>query len=233
MALPLSKLIEFTTASLPLVGGTFWRINFSRVEWGVVIDALEKRYLKHASCQSCPVPGSPTHDNWVWAPQGVVNMHQPETWGMVQWSYDKVNATQAVFNPEWPVRALAMGLYDAQVAYAAQHNNTFAAELDLLRPFVSDLSLLDGSCSNGVMPLLHSWPVDAPVHFLITVSAPFAVPSSANEPTAPNNSFDASHSPKIVGSIDRQIEPTSVDRDDGATCTATVSDDRELRVRCD
>jgi hypothetical protein len=210
MALPLSKLIEFTTASLPLVGGTFWRINFSRVEWGVVVDPVEKRFLKHASCQSCPVPGAPTHDNWVWAPQGAVNMHQPETWGMVQWSYDKVNSTQAVFNPEWPVRALATGLYDAQVAYAVLHNNTFASELLLLRPFVSDQSLLDGSCSNGVLPLLHAWPADAPVHFLITVTAPFRALSSA-------------HASDLGIGIDAETS---------ATCTATVGEDRRLRVRC-
>jgi hypothetical protein len=39
---------------------TTWRINFSRVEWK---------------------PGSPKEDNWVWSPQGVVNMHVPERWG--------------------------------------------------------------------------------------------------------------------------------------------------------
>lgn len=40
--------------------GTTWRINFSRVEWK---------------------PGNPKEDNWVWSPQGVINMHVPERWG--------------------------------------------------------------------------------------------------------------------------------------------------------
>ncbi|HEY3973687.1 MAG TPA: carbohydrate-binding family 9-like protein [Candidatus Sulfotelmatobacter sp.] len=40
--------------------GTVWRINFSRVEW---------------------TPGNPKEDNWVWSPQGVINMHVPERWG--------------------------------------------------------------------------------------------------------------------------------------------------------
>ncbi len=40
--------------------GTQWRINFSRVEWK---------------------PGQPKEDNWVWTPQGVINMHVPERWG--------------------------------------------------------------------------------------------------------------------------------------------------------
>jgi hypothetical protein len=39
---------------------TVWRINFSRVEWK---------------------PGNPKEDNWVWSPQGVINMHVPERWG--------------------------------------------------------------------------------------------------------------------------------------------------------
>jgi len=40
--------------------GTVWRINFSRVEWK---------------------PGNPKEDNWVWSPQGVINMHVPDRWG--------------------------------------------------------------------------------------------------------------------------------------------------------
>jgi hypothetical protein len=41
-------------------GGTIWRINFSRVEWKV---------------------GQAKEDNWVWSPQGTINMHVPEQWG--------------------------------------------------------------------------------------------------------------------------------------------------------
>jgi hypothetical protein len=44
----------------PPAPGTVWRINFSRVEWK---------------------PGSPKEDNWVWSPQGVINMHVPARWG--------------------------------------------------------------------------------------------------------------------------------------------------------
>jgi hypothetical protein len=44
--------------------GTEWRVNFSRVEWNKKI------------------PGS-KEDNWVWSPQGLVNMHVPSKWGVV------------------------------------------------------------------------------------------------------------------------------------------------------
>ncbi len=43
--------------------GTTWRINFSRVEWK---------------------PGNPVEDNWVWTPQGVINMHVPDRWGYLK-----------------------------------------------------------------------------------------------------------------------------------------------------
>ena len=45
--------------------GTTWRINFSRVEWK---------------------PGNPKEDNWVWSPQGVINMHVPARWGYLHFS---------------------------------------------------------------------------------------------------------------------------------------------------
>jgi hypothetical protein len=52
----------------PVVGDT-WRINFSRVEWTTeVVNGVYHKLKK-------------PEDNWVWTPQGVVDMHQPEQWG--------------------------------------------------------------------------------------------------------------------------------------------------------
>ena len=62
--------------------GVFWRINFSRVQWALQV--VNGSYVKKPSCQSCPVPGGPHEDNWVWSPQGAINMHQPETWAILQ-----------------------------------------------------------------------------------------------------------------------------------------------------
>jgi hypothetical protein len=52
--------------------GEAWRVNFSRVEWQ--IEEGGSPYRK--------VPGKP-EDNWVWSPQGLINMHVPEHWGYV------------------------------------------------------------------------------------------------------------------------------------------------------
>ena len=40
VALPLTKLAYNTTATAPPTHGTFWRINFSRVEWAVKVCVL-------------------------------------------------------------------------------------------------------------------------------------------------------------------------------------------------
>lgn len=49
--------------------GDMWRMNFSRVEW-----------RHHPGVR----PKSEKEDNWVWSPQGEVNMHIPEHWGFVR-----------------------------------------------------------------------------------------------------------------------------------------------------
>lgn len=55
---------------IPPGEGDVWRINFSRVQWPIEI--VEGKYVKPEGCKE---------DNWVWSPQGVVDMHQPEQWG--------------------------------------------------------------------------------------------------------------------------------------------------------
>jgi cellulose/xylan binding protein with CBM9 domain len=52
--------------------GEEWRVNFSRVEWLTTVE--QGQYRK--------VPGK-KEDNWVWSPQGVINMHIPDEWGYV------------------------------------------------------------------------------------------------------------------------------------------------------
>lgn len=56
--------------------GSLWRINFSRVEWDT--DVRDGKYVKRTDPQTQrPLP----EHNWVWSPQGVINMHYPERWG--------------------------------------------------------------------------------------------------------------------------------------------------------
>ncbi|MGZ5496835.1 MAG: carbohydrate-binding family 9-like protein, partial [Candidatus Aminicenantales bacterium] len=64
----------------PAVGDQ-WRVNFSRVEYH--LDVENGAYVKAKD----PGTGQPLpEDNWTWTPQGVINIHDPEMWGFVQFS---------------------------------------------------------------------------------------------------------------------------------------------------
>ncbi len=60
--------------------GALWRINFSRVEWDTKIEGNKNSKLKDAAGKDLP------EHNWVWSPQGVINMHYPERFGYLQFS---------------------------------------------------------------------------------------------------------------------------------------------------
>lgn len=73
IAIPWQVLEECAPNSLPAEGEQ-WRVNFSRVQWDTKITNGNYEKLK-----------VPEH-NWVWSPQGLVNMHYPERWGYVQFT---------------------------------------------------------------------------------------------------------------------------------------------------
>ena len=73
MAFPWSAFDRGKRLAVAPKPGEAWRINFSRVEWQLVVK--DGKYEK--------VPGT-KEDNWVWSPQGVINMHVPEKWGSVR-----------------------------------------------------------------------------------------------------------------------------------------------------
>ncbi|WP_340113688.1 carbohydrate-binding family 9-like protein [Maribellus mangrovi] len=61
--------------------GSLWKINFSRVQWQT--EVKNGKYVKKKD----PETGKNLHENnWVWSPQGVINMHYPERWGLVRFS---------------------------------------------------------------------------------------------------------------------------------------------------
>lgn len=81
IAMPWRILRELARGKRPPQRGEQWRVNFSRVAWQA--DAHDGRYVKRLD----PATGKPlAADNWVWSPQGVVDMHMPERWGYVQFA---------------------------------------------------------------------------------------------------------------------------------------------------
>ena len=78
IAIPWKGLARYAGArACPPTDGQAWRMDFSRVEW--IVDIIDGHYRK------VPKEMRP-EDNWVWSPQGVVDMHRPERWGYVQFS---------------------------------------------------------------------------------------------------------------------------------------------------
>lgn len=57
-----------------------WRINFSRVQWET--EVKNGKYVKRKDANGKDL----AENNWVWSPQGVIDMHRPERWGYLQFS---------------------------------------------------------------------------------------------------------------------------------------------------
>ncbi len=88
LAIPWSGLLEYhAKGGCPPRPGDRWRINFSRVQWRHrVVDGEYVRIPPHGTplAESLnPEEQEHPEDNWVWSPQGVVNMHLPDRWGEV------------------------------------------------------------------------------------------------------------------------------------------------------
>ncbi|WP_243900209.1 carbohydrate-binding family 9-like protein [Hymenobacter defluvii] len=79
MAIPLKAVRMGFPFNAP-TEGTLWRINFSRVEWDT--RAANGNYVKQQDAAGKDLP----EHNWVWSPQGVINMHYPERWGYLQFT---------------------------------------------------------------------------------------------------------------------------------------------------
>lgn len=94
VAIPWSTLRETAHRRVPPGVGDQWRINFSRAQWH--LDVSAGAYVKRANGARDTLP----KENWVWSPQGLVNMHYPEMWGIVQFATDEVGARVRRFEPD-------------------------------------------------------------------------------------------------------------------------------------
>jgi hypothetical protein len=109
-ALPWKVLAEYAHRPTPPREGDQWRINFSRVEWEHEIK--DGKYAK--------IPNR-REDNWVWSPQGVVDMHRPEFWGFVQFSAAPPGSDAFRPDPAQPIRERLIDVYNLQKLYQAKH----------------------------------------------------------------------------------------------------------------
>jgi predicted metalloprotease with PDZ domain len=120
-AIPWAVLAEYAHRPAPPRDGDQWRVNFSRVEWRHELS--DGQYAKVPNIRE---------DNWVWSPQGVIDMHRPERWGYVQFSEGPPGQTAYRPDPAGPIRDRLMQIYNAQTAF---HKRTkrWATTLDELK----------------------------------------------------------------------------------------------------
>lgn len=148
--------------------GDQWRANFSRVQWDV--DVVDGHYRK--------VAGRPEH-NWVWSPQGVIDMHRPELWGIVHFA-DEHGAMPAARPIVTPAYELLHRVYYAQRAYRDAFARWAQTTTDLVafRPdLTSHIALLD------LVPMPNGWR------------------ARAIEPCAPNVTLEIDHESRVQSSI--------------------------------
>ncbi len=103
-----AALAEFSKQACPPKQGDRWRVNFSRVEWQI---ETAGGYRK--------IPKTP-ENNWVWSPTGIVDMHRPEKWGLVEFTTDAKATRKVTPGPFEEVRDVLQEVYYAQRAFHAK-----------------------------------------------------------------------------------------------------------------
>jgi hypothetical protein len=132
MAIPLKSLSFWGDGTVK--DSTRWRINFSRVEW----DRDVKDGVYRVRTDAATGRRLPEH-NWVWSPQGYIDMHMPEKWAYLQFStHNGGKDTVSFVEPEDAgPREILWTIYYKQKNYLRGHGHY----ADILR----QLDLVGGS----------------------------------------------------------------------------------------
>lgn len=144
MAIPIAAVTMYGSSVLPREG-RIWRINFSRVNWHT--DIVDGKYVKRKDPSGKTLP----EENWVWSPQGVINMHYPERWGYLLFTKQAkpADAPQFVLPYGEKQRHYLWLVYYRQKEYFGK-NRKYATTLDGLgiKPTVFDI---EGKTNSLVM----------------------------------------------------------------------------------
>lgn len=154
MALPWDVLEEAAPEGRPPRAGEQWRLNFSRVQWPTTV--VDGRYEKDIDTTEAH-----PEDNWVWSPQGAVDMHRPEHWGLVQFAdASPENDTVDVrIPPTTRIKRVLRRLYHRQRQYREAHGQ-YASSLDALD--ANDLLLDDRAFSPSLQATQTMYEITAP-----------------------------------------------------------------------
>ena len=140
IAFPWKALAEFAHRKTPPTEGDQWRVNFSRVEW--LTDVVDGKYRK--------LPGK-KEDNWVWSPQGIIDMHRPEKWGYVQFTRKKSGTVSYSPDPAAEVKSRLHEIYYAQRDYRKSNGRwaTTMNELAMVRKSIETVTSVMKTSADG------------------------------------------------------------------------------------
>ena len=135
IAFPWSAFKEISEAQVPPNNNDQWRVNFSRVEWKTeVVNNVYQKVINPETGKSFP------EDNWVWSPQGVVNMHYPEMWGYVQFSEKTAGSDKILFheNEDEKAKWYLRGIYYLEKLYF-EENKKYTLSIEELGFSIQDI----------------------------------------------------------------------------------------------
>ncbi|MFO1062842.1 MAG: transglutaminase domain-containing protein [Pirellulales bacterium] len=121
LAIPWTAFNRHAVAGKAPIAGERMRVGFSRVEWKFEVE--EGKYVKAANTKE---------DNWIWSPQGIVDMHRPERWGFVTFVKQAPGSITISQPTELAVRDTLMEIYHRQRVFHAE-NKEWAASFEQLK----------------------------------------------------------------------------------------------------
>lgn len=118
MLIPWKSIINNLAERRPPRSREVWRANFSRVQWNY--EAVEGKYLKKKIADSDLLQ---KENNWVWSPQWVVNMHNPETWGYIIFAGHPLSMEPILADPDtdYELKMYLIQLYRMQKRFFLEH----------------------------------------------------------------------------------------------------------------
>ena len=172
IAIPWRVLRQFARRPTPPRHGDQWRVNFSRVEWQH--EVVDGKYRKVAGKRE---------DNWVWSPQGIIDMHRPERWGYVQFSTAEPGTTKFVADPALAARDRLMEVYHHQKSFQ-QKNARWAKDLSELGLAADDKLKLEATPEGFLATLDLSPARDRRHRWLVRQDSKLWSPDSTDETAA-------------------------------------------------
>ena len=108
----------------------FWRFGFSRVNWEY--ELIDGRYARKKDEN-----GKYLHEsNWVWSPQWLINMHEPEKWGYIYFSEKEAGSKDTFEIPraeyiKWHMYSLYRQLLQSEDNFTAIKNKIVATTKEI------------------------------------------------------------------------------------------------------